>query len=167
MRNINAAHQRIMDRSDLNDDGCRISRYSVGSHGYAQAWDGVTVVLAHRIVWEWHHGPIPEGMTVDHICHAQKCVEIEHLRLITNLQNARRNGPGDWPLDGTCKHGHDESWWKPKEVGVRTKGYCHACRMEAQRLKRGDGPRRLDYTQPQGSDLLASPDTVSSRNTVR
>lgn len=131
MRNLEAAYQRIVHWADRVDD-CLVSRYSVGSHGYAQAWDGNTVVLAHRVVWERENGPIPSGWTVDHEeCRNRKCVEITHLRLITNLDNARRNKAGrDWPIgSGECIRGHSESFWRPKGP-VRKKGYCSACRQE-------------------------------------
>lgn len=107
MRDLDAAYQRIVSHADRDEQtGCLVSRYSVGSHGYAQAWDGETVVLAHRIVWEWHNGPIPDGITVDHEdCHNRQCVEIDHMRNLTNLENARRNMPGrNWDL-GTCIEG--------------------------------------------------------------
>lgn len=97
MRNIEAAYSRIMQRTERADrvealGPCLICTYSVGSHGYTQAWDGVTVVLSHRIVWEVVNGPIPDGLTVDHECHQRDCVAIEHLRLLTNLANASDNG---------------------------------------------------------------------------
>lgn len=134
MRDLEAAYQRIIHWCDRAEDGCLVSRYSTGSHGYAQAWDGATVVLAHRIVWEWHHGPIPKGMTVDHKeCRHRKCIEILHLRLITNLENARRNRrrDGTWPVDGRCLRGHDASEWRPKS-DTRKKGYCRLCKVEWQ-----------------------------------
>ena len=147
MRNIEAAYDRIAHWADRDEStGCLISRYSVGSHGYAQAWDGETVVLAHRIVWEYHHGPIPDGMTVDHeVCRNRKCVEVAHYRLLTNLDNARRHTGRDWPL-GFCVNGHDHSWWMPKSE-TRAKGYCHACRLTAQAKRRGHVLRR-DVSKP-------------------
>lgn len=42
---------------------------------------------AHRLSWEMHNGPIPEGMYIDHICHTKRCVRPEHLRLATPKQN--------------------------------------------------------------------------------
>lgn len=51
---------------------------------------------AHRYAWEREHGPIPEGMQVDHICHNTLCVNVEHLRLATPPQNARhRSGSNE------------------------------------------------------------------------
>src|SRR5690348_15050361 len=38
-------------------------------------------VGAHRIAWEHHNGPIPDGMYVLHRCDNPPCVEITHLFL--------------------------------------------------------------------------------------
>ena len=129
-RDLEAAYERIMARTSRQPDGCLECSYSLGSHGYVQAWDGVTVVLAHRIVWEHVNGPIPAGMTVDHErCRNRRCVEITHLRLLTNFDNARRNHPDhSWPVNGKCLHGHEHAvHWAPKSE-KRKKGYCRECR---------------------------------------
>ena len=144
-RNLAAAYDRIIRKSDWIN-GCLVCGYSTGSHGYAQAWDGVTVVLAHRIVWEWNNGPIPAGWTVDHEAWRNpRCVNKEHRRRRPNRDNARRNNQGrDWPVgDGECIRGHHQSWWRPKGP-TRQKGYCHGCRMERQAARRGTVLRR-DY----------------------
>jgi hypothetical protein len=97
--------ERARDRWDDGSHGCRISTYSVGSHGYAQlGWyaDRTNhMVLAHRGAWEAERGPIPEGMT-DHMCKQRRCVNVLHLRLLTNHENARRNTGRDMPL-GRCR----------------------------------------------------------------
>lgn len=84
----------LADRIDRSagPDACWPWELSTGSHGYGQAWDGQNVVLAHRLVWENQHGPIPEGLTVDHVCHNRLCCNPSHLRLLTNRENARDNG---------------------------------------------------------------------------
>ncbi|MDF1895095.1 HNH endonuclease [Rahnella contaminans] len=47
----------------------------------------VKILLAHRISWEMHNGPIPAGKYIDHICHNTLCVNPNHLRLATPKQN--------------------------------------------------------------------------------
>lgn len=44
---------------------------------------------AYRVAYELEHGPIPLGMTVDHLCYQPACVNPEHLRLLTREDNAR------------------------------------------------------------------------------
>lgn len=42
---------------------------------------------AHRIIWEMHNGPIPEGMLIDHIDGDTKNNKLDNLRLATRQQN--------------------------------------------------------------------------------
>lgn len=43
----------------------------------------------HRLVYEQHHGPIPAGMDICHICDVKRCINPEHLFLGTRLDNVR------------------------------------------------------------------------------
>jgi hypothetical protein len=52
--------------------------------GYRRLGDGR---LAHRMVWESQHGPIPEGMVVMHLCDNPPCCEPTHLKLGTRAEN--------------------------------------------------------------------------------
>ena len=102
--------KRATERFVLDQDtGCHVSTYSVASHGYAQVgWQNNgdrQMVTAHRAAWAFVHGQIPEGMTIDHTCKNRRCVNVEHLRLLTNFENARRTFGRDWPL-GQCAQGH-------------------------------------------------------------
>jgi HNH endonuclease len=123
------------------EDGCRISTYSVASHGYAQiGWqdDGcITGTTAHRAAWVYINGQIPEDMTIDHVCNNRRCVNVEHLRVLSNFENSRRKSR-DWPL-GQCVNGHPNSDLIIQKTGRLNGGYrlrCHLCKLEYQRRYR-------------------------------
>lgn len=51
--------------------------------------NGVTK-QAYRVLWEEEKGEIPEGLTVEHICLNKRCMNLEHLEIITETENGRR-----------------------------------------------------------------------------
>jgi hypothetical protein len=42
---------------------------------------------AHRVAYEVLVGPIPDGMVLDHLCCVRACVNPEHLRVCTHVEN--------------------------------------------------------------------------------
>ncbi|HSS09404.1 MAG TPA: HNH endonuclease [Acidimicrobiales bacterium] len=88
-----------------------------------------TKVGAHRIAYELLVGPIPEGLTIDHLCRVRHCVNPAHLEPVTQGENTRRGGNAKrthclrgHPLDG------ENLYIKPS--GQRT---CRACLRIAHR----------------------------------
>ena len=65
--------------------------------------------MAHRISWMLSNGPIPNGLTIDHLCRVRNCVNPMHLEPTTNRENSLRGiGPGAINARKThCIHGHE------------------------------------------------------------
>ena len=59
------------------------------SRGYANFYAEGKTRYMHRHLYEEKHGPIPDGLMVDHACHNTRCVEVSHLRLATLSENNR------------------------------------------------------------------------------
>lgn len=85
-------HQSLEQRfwSKVNKDatgGCWSWEASTSTDGYGQIRVNGRAKTVHRLSWEWANGAIPDGMFIDHRCHNRRCVNPEHLRLVTNAQN--------------------------------------------------------------------------------
>jgi len=45
----------------------------------------------HRIAWMMHHNaPIPEGLTIDHLCYNGLCVNVHHFDVVDRAVNFQR-----------------------------------------------------------------------------
>lgn len=73
-------------------------------NGYGRFKVGAAILSAHRVSWEMAHGPVPEGLAVDHKCFNKACVRPDHLRVATIKQNSE-NRPGAQPNSRTGERG--------------------------------------------------------------
>lgn len=138
--------RRAFDGWEVSPSGCYISTYSVASHGYAQiGWrrdQSITGTTAHRAAWVHANGQIPAGMTIDHLCKNRRCVNVEHLRMLSNFENARRTDGRDWPL-GECANGHPNTELVEGADGA----VCRPCRNEWNRSWRFRNRDRFNAQQ--------------------
>ena len=77
-------------RHVLKSEACWIwNGHCVGGYGtLARRIDGkIKTLLAHRISWELHNGPIPEKLLVLHHCDNPPCVRPDHLFLGDDAAN--------------------------------------------------------------------------------
>ena len=58
--------------------------------GYGNLHWGGQTRLAHRVSYEIAVGPIPDGMTIDHLCGNTSCVNPAHMEVVTFIENQRR-----------------------------------------------------------------------------
>lgn len=63
--------------------GCLISS------GYIRMDVCGRMVYVHRIIWEIHNGPIPDGLQIDHINGIRSDNRIENLRVATGRENSQ------------------------------------------------------------------------------
>ena len=60
------------------------------TNGYSRVWHKGKLWRGHRLAWELTNGAIPEGMVIDHLCRNRACVNLNHLRLVSQQENNTR-----------------------------------------------------------------------------
>lgn len=87
---------------------------------------------AHRVSYEAVHGPIPEGLQIDHLCRTRRCVNPDHLEPVTSQENQRRGLRNQFTQWTCCARGHayTESNTYHTSAGARS---CRTCHKENQR----------------------------------
>src|SRR5678809_664219 len=77
--------------------GCLLWPRTRINSGYGSlSWQGKPK-LAHRLAWEFAHGPIPPKMCVLHKCDTRLCCNPDHLFLGTHLDNTMdMHAKGRW-----------------------------------------------------------------------
>ena len=66
-----------------------VSGYALPRNGHVQISHGGKVQSVSRAAYELHHGPIPPGLVVAHVCDNPRCVRPDHLVATTQGENVR------------------------------------------------------------------------------
>lgn len=134
------AGRALLDQGDLarmarhytvDPSGCWLWTSKLDWTGYGRVqWRGKGH-RAHRVMYQLLRGPIPEGLEPDHLCRVKRCVNPDHLELVTHAENLRRHYA---PLVAACPHGHvyDEA----NTFMDHGKRRCRECMREQQRRRR-------------------------------
>lgn len=91
-------------------DGCIIWTGAATDRGYGQQRVNGKVKYVHRHAWEQEHGPIPKGLTIDHLCLVKLCRNTAHMEVVTRAENTRRARLRQRKVD--CPHcGKPKVWY--------------------------------------------------------
>lgn len=125
----------LMDRVQVTDDGCWLWTGYVDRDGYGRQNEGR---LAHRLMYEALVGPIPEGLTIDHLCRVRHCVNPAHLEPVTLRENVLRGyGLGGNQARRThCPQGHPYDEENTYKAPGSRRRYCRACQRTRAEQKR-------------------------------
>jgi HNH endonuclease len=140
------------------ETGCWLwLRGVISTSGYGSTTVDGKRVPAHRAIYERHRGPIPEGMTLDHVCHTndlkcpggisclhRRCVNPDHLEPVPFRTNVLR-GRSMTALNAAkdqCPRGHPydaaNTYIQRRLQGDRI-GFgriCRTCRRDYERRRR-------------------------------
>lgn len=109
--------------------GCMLFTGTLDRDGYGRLQVNGRRWVAHRAAYELAHGPIPDGLTLDHLCRVRNCVNPAHLEPVTLRENVLR-GEGQSARNAVATHCHqghpfDEANTYRRPGGGRT---CRACK---------------------------------------
>lgn len=129
----------LFKRVEIDGAGCWKWTGCLGSNGYGR----LGPLYVHRLFYELLHGPVPDGLDVEHLCRNRKCCYPGHLEAVTRKENLRRGLRG--LLKVSCAKEHP---WNVKNIGQYRSGprkgkrYCAVCHRERQK-ERQTRKRRL------------------------
>jgi hypothetical protein len=112
-------------------NGCRVQGYGrIGRRGKG--------AKTHRLAYEHYVGPIPSGLTIDHLCRNRPCMNPKHLEPVSGAINTLRgdSSPAKNARKTHCKRGHpfdtDNTYYYPTS-GSRA---CRICKRQLLRAWR-------------------------------
>lgn len=128
----------------VDESGCWIwtgGTSRISGYGHSSHRPGKGSQYAHRNSYEFVRGPIPAGLTIDHLCRVRACVNPDHLEAVTSRENVLRSPIAPAAVNAAkthCKHGHA---FTPENTRIQTQpsGYpgraCRTCGRERMRAR--------------------------------
>lgn len=126
---------KFLEKIALGPTGCWLWLGTINREGYGLVWtDENPQCFAHRHAWSLSGRSLPEGMHVHHRCRVRRCVNPDHLDLLTHAEHMGAHKE----FTTHCANGHaftvETTYVYPN--GTRD---CRICRTR----------RRAEYRQKQ------------------
>lgn len=122
------------------NSGCWLWIGAINDGGYGVLGYRGKTNRAHRLAYEEFVGPIPAGLTIDHLCRNRCCINLAHLEAVPIGENVRRGTALEVTIARQraithCPAGHlyDEANTKINSRGQRS---CRRCNTESARKRR-------------------------------
>lgn len=88
------------------DNGCWTWLGRKNDGGYGRVRKNRTQYFAHRVAYTISHGPITDGLVIDHLCRNRGCVNPAHLEMVTQQVNVIRGAITVRTSVDECVEGH-------------------------------------------------------------
>lgn len=123
--------EKFLEKIKVNDNGCWEWQSTIDTGGYGQLKEHGKILSAHRLAYELFKGAIPQGLTIDHLCRNRRCVNPDHLEVVTMRENILRgNGVTAMNARAThCVNGHPFDLFNTYFLSVGWR-HCRICAAE-------------------------------------
>ena len=131
---IMLTEERIFSRVTRIANGCWEWQGMVSDRGYALMKIGGKEVKVHQVAYRLFIGEIPAGLELHHRCENKRCVNPEHLDLLSRLEHLEMHPNNVTLLNRAkthCEHGHA---FTPGNTILRRNGGrdCRECNRQRQ-----------------------------------
>lgn len=138
---------RLWRKIEKTKEGCWLLTGKLRPDGYGVISRDGKQQLSHIVAYELTHGPIPDGLVIDHLCRNRSCVNPTHLEPVTQQENISRGKAGETRKrlaeeQTHCKRGHPFSG--DNLIIDKNQRICRACKLK--RYEEWEVRRKLGMT---------------------
>lgn len=135
MKEATVNEERFWSKVDTTGE-CWLWTSRIERSGYGRFKSSGKYHYAHRVAYGLAVGPIPDGLTIDHLCRVRNCVNPAHLEPVTQRENTLR-GEGVAARNARkthCPQGHE--YTLENTCVSRGLRHCRTCNRDRTRERR-------------------------------